>query len=274
MRALRRWLATVAVVTAAVLCAPTVAAAADDPPTLVGDTVSQAEAALIAWDKTVIIDFVPSLKELPPGFTPDNVLVASSHLLPPVAIDTTGPQVEVDLGTVMPDLTGLTPVAVIDTLDPLEIKAEMLPRLIPPESVVSVQRPPAGTIVAFGSLVTVVLAAPVLATTPPPTTEPPTTPAVVATPPNSGVDPVLVAAVGGGSAALLVLIALVSLTSLRRRARRRRAALPERVEVHGYPGQVVGPTITANGPTLSVRLDPRSDPGTVTVVTVAEEDPR
>jgi hypothetical protein len=240
----------------------------------VGDNVDQAESALFAWDKTVIINFVPSLKELPPGFTPQNVLVASSHLLPPASIDAAPPQVEVDLGTVMPDLIGMTPTAVIDTLDPLEVKAEMLPRLVPPEFVVSVQRPPAGTIVAFGSLVTVVLVAPVLVTTLPPTTPPPTTPVVVATPPNSGVDPVLVAAVGGGSAALLVLIGLVSLTSLRRRARRRRSAPPQRVEVHGYPGHVVGPSITANGPALSIRLEPRSDPGTVTVVTVAEEGPR
>jgi hypothetical protein len=141
MRALRRWLAVLAATTLAVLLAP-VAAAADDPPDIVGDTVDQAEGALLAWHQKVIIVWTPDLKQPPPSVSPDSVLVASTKALP--APDADHPRVEVDLGTAPPDLTGLTETAVEARLNPLDMKADILPDGRQPHWTVSVQRPPAG----------------------------------------------------------------------------------------------------------------------------------
>jgi hypothetical protein len=247
-----------------VLLAP-VAAAADNPPDIVGDTVDQAESTLLAWHQKVIIVWDPDLKQLPPSVSPDSVLVASTTDLP--APDADHPSVEVDLGTALPDLTGLSETEVDAKLNPLDMKAEILPHGRQPGWTASVQRPPAGTIVAFGSTVSVVLAAPLpTPTSEPPPPSPPPRSAPPVPPPRSGFDPRLVAAVGGGSTALLLLVVLVSVSSVRRGRRRRQPAPSQRIEAHGYPGQVVGPTISANAPDLSVRVEPRSDPGTVTVV--------
>jgi hypothetical protein len=265
----RRWgaalaLGLVAAVTLSVT-GPTAAAAADDPPDVVGLTVDQATAALQNWNKSVVIMFVPSLDTVPPSLGPEAVLVYASHLIPQTFRPSVvvPPQVEVDLGTPLPDLTGLTSSAVDNLLTPLQLKADTLPPDFQPDWVVRTQRPPASTIVPFGSLVTVLLAAP------PPVTASPT-PVIITEPPRPRVDPVLVAAVGGGSLALLLMVALVTTGSLRRR-RRRRSPPPEQVEARAHAGAVSGPHLYSPVPGLSVRLEPRPNPG---AVVFHEEVPR
>ncbi|MGE5156282.1 MAG: hypothetical protein ACM3JP_02170 [Betaproteobacteria bacterium] len=257
----RRWWAGLAVslvaAMALALTGPAPAAAADDPPNIDGLTVDQATTALQNWNKSVVITFVPALDKVPPSLGPDAVLVYASHLIPqtfrPAFVPP--PQVEVDLGTPLPDLTGRTPSAVDSLLAPVEMTANPLPVGFQPDWVVRNQRPEAGTIMPFGSRITVVLVAP-------------TAPSVTATPlippsppPRRRISPALVAAVGGGSLALLALAALLTTSSLRRR--RRRLGPLQRVEARPHAGPVIGPHLYSPMPGLSVRLEARSNPGPV-----------
>jgi hypothetical protein len=116
-------------------------------------------------------------------------------------------------------------------------------------------------LVPFGTAVSLFLDAPVIATTAAPAPSP------TATDRHRGLRdrPVLVATVVGGSAGLFVLILGTGL-ALRRAARRRglEAGAPN-ISVQGHPGQVVGPQVSEAGPSLSVRIEPHSDPGTVSL---------
>ncbi len=234
---------------------------AADPPDITGFTVDQAETALRNWDKTVVITYVPSLRDLPDGYTRDTVLVASSLWVKTPGVAAVAPLVRVDLGATLPDLTSLTALDASRSVAPMQLKTDGLPRDAQSDWVVVGQRPAAGTVVAFGSLVTLILTAPSPAATTPPVTTPP----VIVTPPGRRADPLLVAAVAGGSGLLLVLAALATTSTMRRRRRRRRDPAPEHIEARGHPGHVVGPHIAASAPSVSVRLEPRSSLGTITL---------
>jgi hypothetical protein len=252
---------------ALVTARPSAALADNDPPNVNGLSANEAALALQNWDKTVVVTFVPPLDQLPPSLDPDSALVYASHLiLPPLDVKPPTPlppEVELDLGAAVPDLTGLTPSDVDSQLNPLEFKGVPTPDGFQPDWVVQAQRPEAGTVLPFGSVVTEVLApASVLPSTPSQTTTPPPPPPPPA-PAQRRFDPVLVAEVGGGSVAGLLLVALVTTSSLRRRSRRRRPAPVEQVEARPHAGPVKPPELVSALPSLSVRLEPRPNPGAV-----------
>jgi hypothetical protein len=243
---------------------------APDPPDIVGYTVPEAEKALLAWNPNVSIDYVPSLKELPAGFTVDTVLVASSHLASAADLTAHNPRVVVNLGTKVPDLNGMTTVDAEKALAAVDMQSAAGRLRLAPDWVVVGQRPAAGRVAPFGSLVTLLETAPPGAVTTP--SGLPAIPPIVAPPPPAPrLSLVAVSAIAGGSLLLLIL-AVLALASLARASRRRRRAAPaERVEVYGFPGQVVGPCLTVLSPggtspvdrSVSVRLEPHPDPGAV-----------
>jgi hypothetical protein len=247
---------------------PSAALADNNPPNVNGLSANQATLALQNWDKTVVITFVPALDQLPPSLGPDDALVYASHvILPPLDFKPPTPlppEFELDLGAAVPDLTGLTPSDVDSRLNPLEFKGVPSPDGFQPDWVVQAQRPEAGTVLPFGSAVTVVLApASVLPSTPNLSTTPVAPPPPPPPPPPRRFDPVLVGEVGGGSLAALLLIALVTTSSLRRSRRRRRPPPVEQVEARPHAGPIQPPELVSSLPSLSVRLEPRPNPGAV-----------
>jgi hypothetical protein len=261
----RRWLIAAAVAVLAVMVAAPVPAWADDLPPLTGLTVPEAEKTLQAWNQAVEIDFVPALTDLPPNLDPALVLVAGAVQIHNPKVDAANiPLVEVDLGARVPDLTGLTLSGVNQALGPLEMKSES--READPDWVVQLQRPAAGEVARFGSVIFVLLAPP-LVTTPPPTSAPPpppTTSAPIAEP-TTRFDPTLVAAVAGGGLLGLLLLAALATTAVRRGRRARRPVPTERVEAYGYPGVTAPPELVELAAPVSVRLEPRHSPATITV---------
>ncbi len=249
-----------AVVTALAAAGPAWAA---DPPDVTGLSIPAAQQALTAWDKAVVLTYVPSLKELPAGLNPAAVVVASSRWLNPVTIDPEPPNVEVDLGTAVPDLTGVARARVPEILAPLGLAVTADPDTAGPDWVVTNQRPAGGIIVRLGFPVTLFFAPPAATVTPDPTStvEPPVT---------GGSRLVLIAAIAGTSALAVAILGVVGVSSLRRRARRGRRP-PEQIEVHGFPGQVLGPQLTEADPaaTVSIRLLPHHDVAAVTLEEVA-----
>lgn len=263
-RRLLRMATLVVVAALVVLVGPAPAWARVDPPDVRGLSIPAAQQALQAWDKSVIITFVPALEQLPQGTDLSTVVASRRTWLNPVTIDPQPPQVEVILGTYVPDLRDLTRAQAVEALRTRGLRLAAEPAQAPDSWVVSAQRPAPGTLVEFRPPVTVALRAPVT-----PSATPAVTPAATPGPdpdPGGGLfTPELVLAVGGSGLGLGLLI-LVAALSLRRAGLRRAAPPPaNNVEVRGYAGQVVGPELSEGGVSLSVRLEPHHDPGTLTL---------
>ncbi len=213
----------------------------EDPPDVRGLSVDDARKALQQWNRSVVIQLVP--ERMPAGVDESTVVVTSSTLLNPPSspsITVQRPVMRLSLGSRVPDLTGMTSAAAAQALVTRGL------RLVPPSPrpeptwVVSAQQVPPGTIVEFGATVTATFAAP--------ETGPPTL--------------VLVGAAG----LVLLLLALataVGVRASRRRARRRRDRLAAGVRLETHSGQVVGPELTEHAGTVSVRLEPHHDRGTL-----------
>ena len=112
-----RWIAVVIALLPAVLGPG--ASRAVDPPSVSGLPLPQAEKALRTWEPNVVISYVPPLKELPPEIDQTRLVAATGTWLNPDPIDSTAPRVEIALGALVPDLTGLTGDQVRTVLTPL-----------------------------------------------------------------------------------------------------------------------------------------------------------
>ncbi len=218
-------------------------AALDDPPPVRGLSVDGARKILQDWDRSVVIQVVP--EKLPAGVDESTVVVATATLLNPPSspnVTVNRPVVRLALGARVPDLTGMTEP---EAARALQLRGLALRRLSPqpePTWVVTGQQFPPDSIVDFGFPITATFAAP---------------------------DTGLPAAILVGAAVLaLLLIALATplgARTYRRRARRRRDRLAAAVRLETHPGQVVGPDLTEQTGTVSVRLIPHHHRGTLSI---------
>ncbi len=213
----------------------------EDPPDVRGLSVDDARKALQAWNRNVAIQVLP--ERLPAGVDESTVVVISSTLLnapssPSITVQR--PVMRLSLGSRVPDLTGMTTAEAAQALVTRGLRLSPPSPRPEPTWVVSAQQLPPGTIVEFG--------APVSATFVAPETGPPNL--------------VLVGA-AGLLLLLLVLAIALSIRASRRRARRRRDRLAAAVRLQTHPGQVVGPELTEHAGTVSVRLEPHHDRGTL-----------
>jgi hypothetical protein len=241
---MRRWAVVVLLATLGVFLGPGTAWA-DDPPDVRGLSVTQARAKLTAWNDSVVVQVLP--QQLPAGVDQSTVVVATSTWLNRSAQPGTAvvrPQVRLTLGTTVPDLSGSTPQQASRVLAARGLTLRMDPAQAGADWIVSAQRPAPGTIVEFGLAVG--------ATFTPPPSRPPW---------------LLIGLVGGGLLVLLLLT--VALVRAIRRPRRPRTPR-ELIQVRSHPGTVIGPDLDELGTSVSVRLEPRYDPGTFTL----EEAPR
>jgi hypothetical protein len=267
-----RWRVGVAllVAVAAALLAPVPGWAAGDPPPVTGLPIDKVEAVLRQWDQGVVITYSPPLAELPPSLDPGAVVALSRELVG-AAVPTTAavsPQVRVVLGTVVPDLTGMTASAAEATAKPVGFQTDANPLAAGPDWVVRGQRPAAGLLAPVGSVVTLILVAPSPAAVPSPTPSASPPPPRVA---HRG-PPVLVAAVAGGSGLVAVLAGLLTVTSLRRRRRRERHRPQQTVVVRVRAGRVVGPDLHDHDSRAHHAIRISSRPGAATV-SVREDGP-
>jgi hypothetical protein len=213
----------------------------EDPPDVRGLSVDDARKALQAWNRSVVIQVVP--ERLPAGVNESTVVVASSTLLNPPSSPSITVQrtvMRLSLGSRVPDLIGMTSAAAAQALVTRGLRLAPPSPRPEPTWAVSAQQVPPGTIVEFGATVAATFAAP--------ETRPPTL--------------VLV----GGAGLVLLLLGLATALAIRasrRRARRRRDRLAAAVRLETHPGQVVGPELTEHAGTVSVRLEPHHDRGTL-----------
>ena len=258
--ALRRT-ATVAVAAALAMSAPLIGAApagarAEDPPNVIGLSISDSRSELQNWNKAVVIAYLPPLESLPAGVDPSSVVVARSEWVNQV-ITTAAlrPQFRLTLGSVIPDLSGLTRDQAADAIETRGLKFSVSSGPGQPDAVVASQDPRPQSIVEFGLGVTVALSAV----------------------DEGGMSTNTVVLIAAGSGLGLGLLILIGVLTARRVGRRRRTpTAPEHIEVRAYHGQVVGPGLTEPGPgaalaggdqrgTFAVRLEPHYDPGTFTL---------
>ena len=213
---------------------------------MTGLPLAQAERLLRAWEPNVIVSYAPPLKELPPEIDQTRLVAATGTWLNPDPIDSVAPRVEVALGALVPDLTGLTVDQVRATLTPLGLRDSAIPATAGRDWPVTAQRPKAGTVVPLRSLVTAILSLPTItpsptATLPPPPARPRWVP--------------IVAAAGGG---LLVLALLGTLVLIGRRSRVRRRQRGgdghERIETRAHAGPPPVVELSETGPPVAVRL--------------------
>ncbi len=256
--------ATVAVAAALALSALLIGATsagarADDPPSVIGLSISDSRSELQKWNKAVVIAYVPPLESLPAGVDPSSVVVARSEWVNQVVTAAAlRPLFRLTLGSRIPDLSGLTRDQAADAIETRGLKFSVSSDPGKPDAVVESQNPQPQSIVEFGLGVTVALAADDeggVSTT--------TTTTVM-----------LIAAGSGLGLALLILLGV--LTARRVGRRRRTPTVPESIEVKAYHGQLIGPELTEPGPgttfaggdqrsSVSVRLEPHYDPGTFTL---------
>jgi hypothetical protein len=157
------------------------------------------------------------------------------------------PQVRLTLGTTVPDLSGSTPQQASRVLAARGLTLRTDPAQAGADWIVSAQRVAPGTIVEFGLAVG--------ATFTPLPSQPPW----------------LLIAVAAGGGLVLLLLAVALVRAIRRPRRPRRPPAPkELIQVRSHPGTVIGPDLDELGTSVSVRLEPRYDPGTFTL----EEAPR
>jgi hypothetical protein len=229
----------------------------DDPPDVRGLSPGAAKQALLTWDKSAVISFSPPLSELPPGTDPSTVVAVRASRTSQPQFTAAAAPVVVELGTVVPDLTGDTRASATDELARHGLRPAARPVDAPPDWLVNGQDVAPGTVVGFRGPIAVFLVAPVVVTTPP-RPIPPARPSIGPR----------VAVVAGSSAAAVALLALLGVMALRRTRRHRRPPRLERVEARPHPGQLIGPDLIERDPgpgrpgTVAVRLEPRYDPGT------------
>ncbi len=217
------------------------------PPPVRGLSVAEARKVLLDWNKNVVIQLVP--QALPAGVDESTVVAVTATEL--TAQQTPGasanrPVVRLALGAQVPDLIGMTPQTATEALAARGLRLPRSTAAVDPSFVVTSQQVPAGSIVDFGFSVPVTFAAPE------------TGPSTV----------VIASAVALG--VLLLALAAFAIRSVRRRNRRGRPQVATAVLLHSYPGQTVGPDLVERAESVSVRLEPHVDPGTVTL----EEVPR
>lgn len=235
-------------------------ARAEDPPGVIGLSISDSRSELQKWNKAVVIAYVPPLESLPAGVDPSSVVVARSEWVNQVVTAAAlRPLFRLTLGSRIPDLSGLTRDQAAHAIETRGLKFSVSSDPGKPDAVVESQNPQPQSIVEFGLGVTVALAADDeggMSTT--------TTTTTV----------VLIAAGSGLGLALLILLGV--LTARRAGRRRRTPTVPESIEVKAYHGQLIGPELTEPGPgttfaggdqrtSVSVRLEPHYDPGTFTL---------
>jgi PASTA domain len=211
----------------------------EDPPDVRGLSVDDARNALQAWNRTVVIQVVPEL--MPSGVDESTVVVATATLLnPPSSPNVTAirPVMRLALGSSVPDLTGMTPAEAVQALAARGLRLAPPSPQPQPSWVVTTQHVQPGVIVEFG--------VPVAATFAAPDTGPP-----------------MILLLGAAGVVLLALATLLGIRTSRRRTRRRRARLAAAVRLETHPGQVVGPDVTEHDTTVSVRLAPHHDRGTL-----------
>jgi hypothetical protein len=249
-RVARRWLTATAAAAAVGLLAALGAAAPAwaarvDPPDVTGLSLPAAQEALQLWDKSVLLIVVPELKEIPSGMDQGNLLIVSSKWLNPDPIDAVRPEVQLNLGTRMPDLTGLSFAAASTILTRHGLILATIPARPGPDLVAQSQTPEVALLIGVRSQVQVVFGQP--SPTAPTTSTPSPVPPVVR--PWS---PGLVATVATAAGAGVALLALLGLLALRRAARWRRRGhdqdVSEQIDVRTYAGQVVGPDLVEGAP--------------------------
>jgi beta-lactam-binding protein with PASTA domain len=241
---MRRWALVVLLATVGVF-AGVGAAWAADPPDVRGLSVSEAKTRLTAWNDSVTVQLVP--QSLPAGVDQSTVVVATATWLNPGAqpgVAVVRPVVRLTLGAGVPDLSGSTQAAATRVLAARGLTLRADPAQVGPEWTVTGQTLAAGTIVDFGQSVGATFAAP-------PSARPWT----------------VVALIGGGALLVLALLVLLLVRVVRRRPT---APSGPSIEVRAQNGTVIGPDLDELGPSVSVRLEPRYDPGTFTL----EEVPR
>jgi len=218
-----------------------VQSAREDPPDVRGLSVEDARKALQAWDRNVLIQVLP--ERLPSGVDESTVVVVTSTLLnqpssPNVTVNR--PVVRLSRGTRVPDLAGMTPSAATQALTARGLRLGPPSAQTQPTWVVTTQQVPPGSIVEFGLTVGATFAAP-----------------------DDGLPMALLAGAAGLAFLLLALAATLGIRGSRRRARRRQDRLAAAVRLETHPGQVVGPDLTEHTATVSVRLEPHLDRGTL-----------
>jgi beta-lactam-binding protein with PASTA domain len=266
---MRRWALVVLLATLGVLAAPGAAWAAD-PPDVRGLSVPDARARLTAWNDSVVLQILP--QQPPPGVDQSTVVVATSTWLNPSAqpgAAVVRPQVRLTLGAAVPSLSGSTPADATRVLAARGLTLRVDPAQAGPDWIVTRQRVAPGTIVEFGVAVGATFTAP--------PGHPPWT---------------LIAVAGGGGLLVIGLVALLVRLARRpktpktpktpppttpkpqqsqqsQRTQKTRAS-KESIVVRTHTGTVIGPDLDELGTSVSVRLEPRYDPGTFTL----EEAPR
>jgi hypothetical protein len=214
--------------------------APNDPPDVHGLNIADTRKVLQSWNKGVVIIFDPDLRKLPQGATEENVvasrdtLVTQSTQTPQEFAAANGPRVLVTLGAVMPDLKGLGPSQAQTVLANRGLTLDPTPDRPPSAWVVTGQAYPPGSVVEFS--------APVPAAFGPPAAPPPPPP-----PPGPKVSLPVAIAIGAGALLLLVLLTTLLVRSARRSRTKKRnkdhSHKPERIEVHAFAGQVIGPDV-------------------------------
>jgi hypothetical protein len=259
MTGLRRLVAVVLLGLAAALVAPAAIALGSPGPTLArpgdmpgvyGLSVVDTRKVLQSWNQGVIITFQPDLKELPNGATESTVVASRAVQVAASPGDLKAafePQVIVTLGARMPDLTGMSEQAARAALSDRGLSMTADPSSPPTDWTVSGQSVPAGDVAEFRPPVRVTFAAPA----PPPAVVPPAQ--VVPLPDRRSWLPVSVPvaiAIGAAALVLLILVAALVARGIRRgrrkrndRDRDRHQRPPERIEVHAFAGQVMGPHV-------------------------------
>jgi hypothetical protein len=211
-----------------------------DLPDVHGLSVADTRKVLQSWNKGVVITFEPDLKQLPTGATESTVVASRAAQVTQPAAELSavnGPRVVVTLGARVPDLTGLSEPAARAALSELGLSMVADPVRPAADWTVSGQSIPAGEVAEFRPPVSVTFAAPAVVPPPPPLRRP-------------WLPVSLPVAIAIGAAALLLLILVTALVARGVRRGRRRARdrnhhprPPERIEVHAFPGQVIGPDV-------------------------------
>jgi PASTA domain-containing protein len=206
-------------------------AAAEPPPDVHGLSVADAREKLQGWDPKVVVSTVPTAQNLPQGLDPAVVVVATSTWLNPTPIDFEAPQVELALGSAVPDLAGMTQAQATDALTSHGLTLDARPEGASADWVQAFQRPAAGTIVALLQRVTVEFAPPAPASATPPAGT------------QDGSSGVRIRLLAGGGGVLLLLVVGTALglrRASRRRAQRAGAGAGAMVQLvpHYDPGRV------------------------------------
>jgi hypothetical protein len=254
------WAALVAVGTAlGALAWPSAAWAVADPPDVRGLAVDTAQKALVGWDEGVIVTLNPGLDTIPPAVDPSNLVVVASQWLNPTPIDPEPPRIVLDLGVAVPDLTGRTVDEARQALAVRGLTWQETPAPTDATWVVRNQRPGGGILARLGSNVFLFLEQPQQPTPEPERSAAPLQPTAAPAAPDRGV-PAAAVVVAGGGLALLVVIVLAALALRGRRPKPARTGTPAG---GGAPG--LQPSESHPAPGVTVRLEPRYDPGTLAV---------